>query len=357
MDSIELIESVLAEYRGARVDDYEQLYSGNSRVYKVDTDLGSFLIKIYPGMSEQDRRDRLGVEFEALKYLRASGIECVPEPLHKDVGRNIGVYEFVDAVRVGPGSVRADEVRLVTRFASQLGALAQRTPYEALSNASEACFSYSGYLNNVQCRFKAFDGLGNVTPVHQVMFEFLNDKLLDALSLVSQRTEDPGCDLDPRGATLSPSDFGFHNALRRVDGGLCFVDFEYFGWDDPVKLISDFLLHPAHVLSSENKAQFLEEILDVFRESENLTSRLSAIYPILGLKWCLILLNEFLPASLERRKAARAEIQMDASISDALVQDMLIDQLNKAKAMFLDIEPALTQSNFCFGEIFSGISA
>ena len=38
---------------------------------------------------------------------------------------------------------------------------------------------------------------------------------------------------------LSPSDFGLHNALRGQDGQLRFVDFEYFGWDDPVKLVSD----------------------------------------------------------------------------------------------------------------------
>ena len=45
--------------------------------------------------------------------------------------------------------------------------------------------------------------------------------------------------------TLSPSDFGFHNALRRPDGRVVFLDLEYFGWDDPAKMISDFLLHPA----------------------------------------------------------------------------------------------------------------
>src|ERR1700680_1391707 len=31
--------------------------------------------------------------------------------------------------------------------------------------------------------------------------------------------------------SLVPSDFGFHNSLRRPDGSLAFLDFEYFGWD------------------------------------------------------------------------------------------------------------------------------
>jgi hypothetical protein len=50
--------------------------------------------------------------------------------------------------------------------------------------------------------------------------------------------------------TLSPSDFGFHNAIRKTDGTLCFIDFEYFGWDDPVKLTADFLHHPGMALSN-----------------------------------------------------------------------------------------------------------
>ena len=44
---------------------------------------------------------------------------------------------------------------------------------------------------------------------------------------------------------VSPSDFGFHNALRTEDGRLAFLDFEYAGWDDPAKLVCDFELQPA----------------------------------------------------------------------------------------------------------------
>ena len=38
---------------------------------------------------------------------------------------------------------------------------------------------------------------------------------------------------------LSPSDFGLHNTISKKNK-LYFFDFEYFGWDDPIKLICDF---------------------------------------------------------------------------------------------------------------------
>ena len=43
---------------------------------------------------------------------------------------------------------------------------------------------------------------------------------------------------------LSPSDFGFHNALVDERAGLTFLDFEYAGRDDPAKLVSDFFCQP-----------------------------------------------------------------------------------------------------------------
>ena len=56
--------------------------------------------------------------------------------------------------------------------------------------------------------------------------------------------------------SLVPSDFGFHNSLRRPDGSLAFVDFEYFGWDDPVKLTADILLHPGRPLAAPQRRRF-----------------------------------------------------------------------------------------------------
>ena len=52
---------------------------------------------------------------------------------------------------------------------------------------------------------------------------------------------------------LSPSDFGFHNAILKESGDLVFLDFEYFGRDDPVKLMADFIWHPGMKLSNLQK--------------------------------------------------------------------------------------------------------
>jgi hypothetical protein len=91
---------------------------------------------------------------------------------------------------------------------------------------------------------------------------------------------------------LSPSDFGFHNAFQTRDG-LKFIDFEYFGWDDPVKLTCDFILHPGMDLSDEQKKLWLCSIKDIFIADRSFKQRFVRSYSLYGLCWCLIQLNIF----------------------------------------------------------------
>src|SRR5207244_2165634 len=108
--------------------------------------------------------------------------------------------------------------------------------------------------------------------------------------------------LDQR--TLSPSDFGFHNALKKKDGTIVFLDFEYFGWDDPAKMISDFILHPAMHLSEDLKKYFVRGMQKIFLPQEDLRARLRIVYPLFAMKWCLIFLNEFCSPDFSRRRFA-----------------------------------------------------
>ena len=61
---------------------------------------------------------------------------------------------------------------------------------------------------------------------------------------------------------MSPSDFGFHNVIKKKKK-LFFFDFEYAGMDDPVKLISDFICQPDHKLSKKQRYLFYNNILNL----------------------------------------------------------------------------------------------
>src|SRR5205814_4733466 len=98
----------------------------------------------------------------------------------------------------------------------------------------------------------------------------------------------PAQEISREARTLSPSDFGFHNMLRRPNGELAFLDFEYFGWDDPAKTVSDFILHPGMELPHSLKQQFFAGALAVFSGSPKIEARVRAVYPLFALKWATI---------------------------------------------------------------------
>jgi len=122
--------------------------------------------------------------------------------------------------------------------------------------------------------------------------------------------------------TLSPSDFGFHNILSSKDDGLKFIDFEYFGRDDPVKLISDFSHHAAMNLTSTMEQLWFQGVKDIYGGS--ILSRLKISWPLHGLNWCLIILNEFKSDVWSKRCLANQEIKHNR-------EDILLGQLTKSR--------------------------
>jgi len=125
---------------------------------------------------------------------------------------------------------------------------------------------------------------------------------------------------------LSPSDFGLHNALRRADGRLAFLDFEYFGWDDPAKAIADVMYHPGTTLSTDLAQRYRSRVEAALAVSDpGLPIRLDLLLPAIGLMWCVMLLNEFLP----ERWARRALSDQTTGHSEAKAR-----QLGKARHLF-----------------------
>ena len=108
---------------------------------------------------------------------------------------------------------------------------------------------------------------------------------------------------------ISPSDFGFHNALIHDDGALVFLDFEYAGWDDPAKMVGDFFSHPGSRVDAAYLDDFMSVAFDGFAEAEYLAKRAATMRPLFRLKWCCIMLNEFLSDAGQRRAFANPATQ------------------------------------------------
>ena len=323
------LKAILRQSLGSDMASIEAIGGGrNSRVYQVAAgDSQRYVVKVY-FRHESDERDRLGVEFSSLSFLWEHGVRCIPRPIaiHWDFG--CAVYEYVEGMRIASPDVTADDVAAAVQFLATLTRLSRDHESRKLPCASEACFSALAVVENVEQRLSR---LQCVAEQHPVLGEFLDLELVPMMSEIIrwchtgfERQDLPWeAEIGLSERTLSPSDFGFHNGLRRNRTEIVFLDFEYFGWDDPAKMVSDFLLHPAMELSMGLKRQFVTGILSA--HNRDLKKRVEYLYPLFGLKWCLILLNEFLPEHLLRRGLAKGhEVNRTA---------LQFEQLVKARGM------------------------
>lgn len=268
------------------------LSGSNSKVFSFCNSEGKpYVLKLYPNQTF-DKRPRLETEMKALANLSSSGMTPKAITFHRE--RNLSVLEFLPGER--PQEIGPEEVNNALSFVKFLRDLSRMT-LEQFGLASEACLSAMEIERQIQTR------LVNLQKVrHHDLNTFLSNDfqplLVEALSwakclLVNKTNWHREIPLGKR--ILSPADFGFHNSIQDPSGQLKFVDFEYFGWDDPVKLIAEFQIHPGMNLSQECKDRWLEGCLSIFGANDSdLLLRLRASTPLYTLRWSLITLNSFL---------------------------------------------------------------
>jgi hypothetical protein len=305
----------------------------NSRVYRVRcTDDSLYALKAY-FRHPSDIRDRLKTEYNALQFLWEHGIDNVPRPLAVDREAALALYTYAMGDRPTPGEQSDGDIAQAADFLGRLKALADALENDELPSAAEACFSGGDLLANLLCRLDRLAEQQHRPTASPLLKPFLRDEMMPIFEKIIawSRLQRPFEEVLPRSSrTLSPSDFGFHNAVRQRDGRWIFLDFEYFGWDDPAKTISDFLLHPAMILSEEKKKLFTGQIMRHFAQDRSLVERVKCYYPLFGLKWCMILLNEFLPEHFLRRRFAAG--------SDKDLQAAQAEQLTKTRRMMKQMD-------------------
>lgn len=334
------LAAVSSNLLGSTVTTVEDLGSlgRNSRVYKI-TDINGLQYAAKHYFNENDeKRTRLTTEFSCLSFLWESGERAIPQPVIADGDSGYAFYKFIDGNFIESASVTVDEIDQAVAFLARLKALAnvsmdETADRKSLPLAAEACFSLNSIFENIDLRLNRLRQVPSDSLCFGQLRRYLNNRFVPALSEIQSQSValakdngiSSGLELVQNMRTLSPSDFGFHNALKTLDGDIAFVDFEYFGWDDPAKTASDFLLHPAMELSISMKKRFFAGILDTFTDDPLLEARTRVLYPLFGLKWCMILLNEFIPANLQRRRFAGS--------SNLTVEKTMERQLAKSENM------------------------
>jgi len=275
----------------------------NNRIYKIRSGADQFALKCYH-RDPADPRDRFTAETKFLEVVSGAGVTDSPQLLASDAHGGLALLEWIDGTPVA--QVTPSLVDAALAFIERINApRIRRIALRRLNAASQSAATISEHSVGLIQRVAALRDRWSCPPDWREPAALALDRLERCLQ-AGLGTLDPAPQHPLTGAerVVSPSDFGFHNAIDRGDS-VAFIDFEYAGWDDPAKLVCDFFLQPRVPVAWTLLRGFTAGIADACRlEHEWLAHRVASLMPICRLLWACIALNVLDPVHLRRRIAA-----------------------------------------------------
>lgn len=306
---------------------------GNNQVYRLPGPREDYVLKRYyqdPG----DPRDRFKTERVFYELLWQGGVRVIPEPCAWDEPGRSGLFTFVPGRKLTSGEITQERVNQAAQFIISINALRGQAAAGSIAAASETGWSVAEQTGGIARRVQVLLQIAPESELDAKARAFARDELLPvwqaveagiAMQCGSNRQLDQRLDVSQR--CLSPSDFGFHNALQVEGAGLHFIDFEYAGWDDPAKLVCDFFCQPQVPVGFEFWDFFAETVAAGLGDTSGLPGRAKMLLPAYQVKWCCIILNHFVKGGKARREFAHGSAQETAKAA----------QLEKARRLLKNI--------------------
>ena len=297
---------------------------GNSRTFMIkNIDNVNYKIKFF---NSNFFFNKLKHEVNASIFLQYHDFK-IPKVLEVNTEFNYVMFEWIDGNKIIQPSTK--NLNQFLTFINNLNQIKILNHNCYSIKASASCYS----LNDIERQFKTrFKKLNSSKYQDEKFQSFLNQKLYKSFSdyiywIKNNETLDDIVyrKLQNEELSLSPSDFGLHNSVESSNQ-LFFFDFEYFGLDDPVKLISDFYYNPSNSFFTDTqKSKWLYKSINIANFSK-VDVRLKYHMPLYGLIWCLIILNDFSDDVWSRRIQANQKL---LNKRDIVLKNKLSNSINQ----------------------------
>ena len=199
----------------------ERVVSGkNSGVFKINRVSGdSAKIKLYP---DDKVHNRLYSEAFAFSAINKFDVGSVPLVIGADESLGLGIYGWVEGAAILDRSI--DDISSCLNFLRTLHSIKDDPAFLGAPNASAACFGLGDAIRQLKTRLFQFS---TARASYPSLNDFLVRRFIPAMNKLISNVEtnfskDKSIEkvLLKSDSTLSPSDFGFHNAIRKNDGSL-----------------------------------------------------------------------------------------------------------------------------------------
>ncbi len=321
--------------KNADIEDTFKLFpifeGGNNRAWLLKTKEKDFFLKNYFS-SKFDSRDRFGTELSFSIFAWENNIREIPEPIAADRANLLSIANFIPGRRPMKEEINISFFEQALEFLKKLNLNKRTIRGQSLPYASDSCFSIADHFESLEKKIGRLMLINTMDDIDAAAKAFIKNELTENWNSLKSKIQnelsknrfDFNNKIHWDEMILSPSDFGYHNTILSKNGKLFFVDFEYAGWDDPAKLICDFFNQPELPVSIDYFDWFIETMIKALGEKQYgngvLLRRARLLFPLYKLKWCCILLNDFITVDRERKNFAsfsedKRKVQLDKAIN------------------------------------------
>jgi tRNA A-37 threonylcarbamoyl transferase component Bud32 len=288
----------------------------NSNVFLVTDGQKKYILKFY--RVDQNTPTRLEHEVTALNLFQENGITNVPELIRHSEELNCSLISFIPGEPVM--TFKDEYIPQFQVFFKHLLHLSSTQASVLKLDAIDCCMSLDKIKSQINDRLRKLKVENNA----------LINPLLSTIECLVQDISaalDHSSEFDQLKPILSTVDFGINNTILKNES-LYFIDFEFFGWDNPVHFISDTISHPANNLSVIQQEAFLDAILDCYNQEDREPVKVAfkTTNLLFDIKWCLIMLNPFLSTYTSNNSQNERETRQQLQKNKVLAKVELIKQ-------------------------------
>lgn len=325
-DVLEIAKKTLKSAINFDIDQYSEIKAGNNnKLFRLDSNKGyQLLLKIY----YEDDRLRLQREFDAFYFLNQKKFLHIPKAFVKNDEYHFAAYSFEQGNSKSNKAISSSDIRIMAKFIAKLHKIRKEQIQVIFRPAVFACFSLQNYIDNIHFRSQKYFDYIATGNAHQKIQAFHKQqdieqsiKLLIKDAIGNLTEEELRQTLPDNQQGLSPVDFGPHNMIFKEDGEIVFIDFEYFGWDDPAREIGDFVNHDqTKDIPKDLKKLFIKSYIQQISASGAFIRRLQIVIKLIAIEWLSIHLYAMTPEKMSARRFADNNFSDDSYLDEQIAK-------------------------------------
>ena len=272
----------------------------------------------------RDDRHRLDREYTAVSYLHGLGIEEVATPYLRDDAACVGVYSFEPGVPPRAAELTTAHMEALAAFAARLRGIRPTTTAATFRNSTSATFSLHDQVSGIRGRLAQFEAFGAGPEVFDAVRVLRREidvtgevERLIRRGLVGLTPDAVAACVPESERSFTTGDLAPHNLLIRPDGGVCVLDLEYSGWDDPAIPVADFLsAESSRALSAACAEALVRRYSEIAGLAADELRRGRRVRALMEVGWLAVHLSLVVPERLASKQFADPNFQVTAHVAN-----------------------------------------